>query len=200
MPVNLSSIDLSKIKKEHLLLGGAVFLLLVSWVIFNNVFKPLAGKIKAVSEQIEERKRTAQLGEISPQALKDLEKETKAIRAQLDYYQDRLSATPDVPQLLKELNQIAERLKIKISSVTPFSREETLLPGKTELLLQTPLKIKMQCGYHELGIFINRVENSPRFMEITGLKINADSKDIWQHQVELELVSYALVSGQDFVK
>lgn len=185
-------IDLNKIKKEHLLIGCIILIAAIAFLSYRNIFKPLMGKSKKVSKQIEQRKRDIQGAEVGPDSLKELEAEIERLKTQINYYQQRLASEADVPQILKELNQIAERLKIEFVSVTPFTSEEIPLPGGEEFIFQKPIKISLRSGYHPLGIFINRIENSSRFMKITELKINTDSKDTWKHQVELVITSYGL--------
>lgn len=190
----MANLDLSKIKKEHLVLICAILAVVIVFAAYKNIFTPLLGKIKDVSVQKQQRQRDIQKAKVGPEVLKELEEELDEIKARIDYYRQGLLVKPDVPQILKELNQIAERLRIKFVSVNPLERKETILPGAGELLLQIPIRIKLQCGYHELGIFINKIENLPRFMKITELKINADSGNIWTHQAELVITSYSLIA------
>ncbi|MCQ9208018.1 MAG: type 4a pilus biogenesis protein PilO [Omnitrophica bacterium] len=188
------NLDLTKVKKEHLLVISIILIITIGLVAYNNVLKPLLGRISVVSGQIKEKKRKIQRAEVSFQTLAVLEDEIRAIKIKSDYYEQKLQAPAEMPQILKELNQMAERLKVKIVSVNPLEREETVLPGSEEFLLETPLRIKLQCGYHQLGVFINQIENSTRLMKISELKISSDSRDIWTQQVELVVTNYGLVS------
>ena len=191
----MQNIDLSKIKKEYLALICMILIAVITFLAYKNTFAPMLARIKKVSAQIEQRKMNIQKAKVGPQALKKLEKEVDIYKSQVDYYQQKLKAKANMPQILRELNQMAERLKIKFVSVNPLERKETLLPGGEEFLLQIPIRIKLECEYHQLGIFINQIENSLRLMKITELKISADSKNIWTHQAELVITSYLLVSN-----
>lgn len=190
------NIDLSKVKKEYLLASCAILIVAILFLSYNNIFKPLLGKIKQVSEQIEQTERDIQRAKVSPDSLKGLEAGIEKLKARIDYYQRKLTSKVDVPQILKELNQMAEPLRIKIVSVNPLAKEEISLPGGEEFIFQVPIRISLKCGYHQLGIFINKIENSPRFMKIADLKINAVSRDIWAHDIELVITSYGLGSKE----
>ena len=190
----MANIDLSKLKKEHLVLIYIILFVAIAFAAYKNVFNPMRGKIKEVSAQIEQRKGNIQKAKVSPEVLENLEAEIDRLNTQIGYYQQSLQASADVPQILGELNQMAERLNVKIVSVNPLERKETILPGGEGVLTQIPIRLKLQCGYHGLGIFINQIENSSRFMKITQLKIGAEAKSIWEHQAELVITSYRLVS------
>ena len=73
-----------------------------------------------------------QKARISPEDLKKLENEVKEFNTQINYYIRKLSAQADVPQILKELNEIAERLGIKFVSVKPKKKQEVVLPAGEE--------------------------------------------------------------------
>ena len=191
------NIDLSKVKKEHLLIGGVALIVIILLLAFFNIFKPLLGKSKDADLQIVQKQNTIERAKVGPEAAKTLEKELIQIRSELALYQDKLQDAVGVPKILRELNQIAERQKIKFVSVTPSSERKMSLPGDKEYLLQIPIRINLQCGYHELGIFINQIENFSRLMKITDIKITANPQDIWSHHVELAISSYSLVSTKE---
>ncbi len=194
MPKTKINIDLSKIKKEYLAFGSLALGVIIVFMAYANIFTPLLKKNAQLSAQIKQKTADIQRGKIGPQALQKLQLEINQLKTQVDYYQKMLPVQTDIPQVLKELNQIAERLKIKFDSVTPLEIEQTPLPESDLLLLEIPIRIKMQCGYHQLGIFINQIENSTRFMKITQLRIDSNTRDVWQHRAELVIGSYRLIS------
>jgi Tfp pilus assembly protein PilO len=192
---NLSwqNIDLSKIKKEHLALLCLVLIIGIIFFAYRNIFQPLQKSMEQVSAKLQKTEIDIKMARISPENLKKLENNVSEINTEISHYVRRLSTHADVPQILKELNGIAERLDIKFVSVKPQKEQGVLLPLGKEVLLQIPINIRLQCGYHQLGVFINQIESSTRFMKITKLKIHTEQRNIWQHQVELDISSYNLV-------
>lgn len=186
------NIELSKIKRKEWILIYVFIILVIFSSSYNFIFSPLVREIKTVSAQIERKEGSIQKAKINPQFLKELEGEIEQLGAQMAYYEENLKALRDVPQILKELNQIAEHLDIKFVSVNPLERQKVPLPGDKEYFEQVPISIKLKCGYHQLGIFINRIESSAQFMKVTQLKISLEPKDIWNHQVELVITSFGL--------
>ncbi|MFC1632212.1 type 4a pilus biogenesis protein PilO [Candidatus Omnitrophota bacterium] len=184
------NIDLSKIPKKSWVLICVFLILAICAFSYNIVFYPMLSKIKDLSVQVQQRKRIIQKAEVDPEYFGDLSSEIELLKSTMKTYQQELMALTEVPQILKELNQIAAGLDIKFVSVDPLEREKLMLPGAREQLLRFPIKVKLQCGYHQLGVFINRIESSAQFMQISDLKISLDSRDIWTHQVELVITNF----------
>ena len=195
--INLSNIDFTKVKKEYLIAACLIFLLLIVFFSYRSVLSPLLSEIRHISTEMERRTIDIQRARIAPQDLSSLEEEIARIREQADIYQSQLEGVRDVPQILKEFNSIAEALKVTIVSVDPLSSEEIALPAGDQILLQAPIKIKMRCGYHQLGMFINQIENSPNFMKITNVKLSANSSNIWLHNAEMVITSFRLISAAE---
>jgi len=197
--IDLSKIDLSKLKKEHLIVICVLLVIAVIFFFYQSIFRPLTGEIGRASRQIGQRERDIQRAKTAPK-LKDLEGEIRAIEGELKVYQQGLKAPTDIPQILETLDKIARRQKIEFISLTPLEAKEVLLPRGEEFLLEVPIRMQLRCGYHELGIFINQIENADRVMKVTGLKVKVDSSNIWSHQVELVVASYRIVPKEELRK
>ncbi len=197
--IDLSSIDLSKLKKGHLIVTCALLIIVIMFFSYQSIFRPLAGEIKETSRQLGQKERDLQRAKRVVD-LEGLEKGIKAIKGELGIYQQGLKAPADIPQILEALDKVARRQRIEFTSLTPLEAKEVLLPWGEESLLEVPIKMQLRCGYHELGIFINQVENAGRFMKVTNLRVKADSGNIWSHQVELVIASYSIASKGDLQK
>ena len=194
--IDLSGIDLSRLKSEHLIVICVLLTIAIIFFSYQSIFKPLVGEIKETSRQIEQRERDLQRAKTA-QNLEDMEKEIKAIKEELMVYQQRLNAPIDIPQVLEVLDSIAKHQKIEFISVTPLEAKEVLLPRGEEFLLEVPIEMQLRCGYHALGVFINQIENADRVKKVTDLRMKVDSSNIWSHQVELVVVSYRVVSREE---
>lgn len=192
--IDLSSIELGRIKKDYLVVGFVALIIIIIFFAYKNIFSPTLSRIKKISAQIGKKKTNIERAKVGPLTLVELEQEIEALNKRMNYCQENLRSLADVPQILKELNRMAEQLNIRFSSVNPLEKEARLLPGGEEFIVQIPIKIQLQCGYHQFGTFINQIENSPRIMKIIELKINADPNNVWAHQTELTVSSYNLVS------
>ncbi len=83
----------------------------------------------------------------------------------LALFRERYPEKGEPSWLTETLNQLADAAGVSILSVTPVSRE--LFQGYFRL----PVRIEIECGYHELGDFTARVENNPRFIKINSMRV-----------------------------
>jgi Tfp pilus assembly protein PilO len=57
-------------------------------------------------------------------------------------------------------------------------------PAGAAPYIEIPITINLRCSYHDLGRFINMIENSDRFMKVTDLTINTNP-DPMVHNIRL---------------
>ena len=190
----MANIDLSKVRKDYLALISIGLIALLALFAYMKIFSPLFFKIKSASRQVEQKRSELERARISPDALRKLEREMAAITKEAEFYQDRLNVNIDVPQILKELNQLGEQLGVRFVAVKPLSAQQRPLPGNGQLLIEIPIQLRLECGYHQLGIFINQIENSTRLMKVTELKVSATACNTWAHNAELVISNYMLVN------
>ena len=65
---------------------------------------------------------------------------------------------------------------------------------KAKAYQEIPIMISARSGYHELGSFISKLENADRFMEVSDIKLKANSANFRKHNVELIVSTYLLVN------
>ena len=95
--------------------------------------------------------------------------------------------------MFETLKEVTEESQIKFVSIEPQKTKKIELEGSENIYLELPIKIKLHCGYYELIDFLYQVEHSERLMKVTDLSISSDSKDYWEHGVEIFISTYASV-------
>jgi len=55
-----------------------------------------------------------------------------------------------------------------------------------------PIKIEIQCGYHSLGKFLSKIENSQRFMDVDDIVISPDAANPLKHRVSMKISTFML--------
>lgn len=129
----------------------AVGTLIAGW---SFVVKPelnAAAKIRAEKNDYRER-----VGLVSKIA--DAEKRLAALHG-------RLPEKAEISWLIETINKLADDAGISLLSVTPVSREPF------EGYYRLPVRIDIECSYHQLGDFVSRVENSPRFLSVRAMRV-----------------------------
>lgn len=125
--------------------------------------------------------------------LNTLKEKITQLDRKLDYYEKSLPSEKDIPAVLEYLSNSAKGLDVKIIEIKPIEQSET---GTNENLIYycVPILLKAECGYHQLGRFINKLENADRFMRISDIRVRTASRAGKNsiHNVELVILTYVM--------
>lgn len=105
----------------------------------------------------------------------------------------RIVSEDQFPALLQEISGLANKHEVKIIQLKP-SREiqgangdKRKPAGKLEALFVT---LDLTCGYHNLGGFINGLENLPAFVKVREIRIEPQEKDYLHQRAKVVLITY----------
>jgi Tfp pilus assembly protein PilO len=137
----------------------------------------LRGEIKALEQEI--RDLQAQLA--SPEELKAKEEFLKKIAA-------KLPDSADAPGFFDALRQILQVTNVEYTELEPLKEISR------SVYVEIPYRIKCKARYHDLGHFINLIEENPkRFMRIKTFTIENQDDRPSIHPVEIELATFMFV-------
>ena len=174
--------NIKPIKKEYIILAGLIVVIL--WVLsYVMVFKPMAGSLKAKKAVIEKKIVEINNAKSAKANLDKLKRELAEIEKKVTYYKDKLPAEKEMPSLLKGFTDMANQCRIKFITIQPQDTYSQS-PAVAAPYIEIPITINLICSYHDLGRFINMIENSDRFMKVTDLTINTNP-DPMVHNIRL---------------
>ncbi|MFH1281366.1 MAG: type 4a pilus biogenesis protein PilO [Candidatus Omnitrophota bacterium] len=103
----------------------------------------------------------------------------------------RILLESQVSELLQEISNVANKFNIKISQIRPIrqAQKEKSAIGQDKLSLVL-INLDLVCDYHNLGRFIQALENSSVFMGVQGLDISTQLPDYLKQKVKLVLKTY----------
>jgi type IV pilus assembly protein PilO len=159
--------------------------------VFVFTMKPMCEKLKKLEADIQiERKNLEEAKElISKREM--YEKWITAIKENIKYYEGKLPNAKETDKLLEDLARIAIDTKIKYRLIKPGAMT-SLQSEKIELpYYRWPISMRLSCGYHELGLYINQLETATRFIKVDDIAIDAED-DVLQHRVTLNLSTYVV--------
>lgn len=108
-------------------------------------------------------------------------------------YEKKFPKEEEVPALLESLSTIAKRSSVDIIAVKPVKIEAKEQMEKIAgIFHEIPIEILAKGGYHQLGQFINRLENLDRFMEVIDIEIVRDNTTPRRHYLRLLVSTYIL--------
>lgn len=174
-----------------------LFIILVLFVIaiyFYVLFLPSLKTIKALSPQIKTVKQQLGLIQTDENNTLNFKSQIESQSTKLKVYQKKLPTEEEIPTLLEELSRLAKDTNIQIIAIKP-KRSQKTTENVSEIYVELPIDIIAKSGYHQLGHFINKLENADRFLKIKNIKIVASSDDPLRHDVSL-VVSAFVLSGE----
>jgi type IV pilus assembly protein PilO len=121
----------------------------------------------------------------------DLQKNSEKVES----YEKKLPVEQEIPALLENLSNMARDSNIKIVGIVPAmpSSKDDKSAKSSPIYREIPILITAKSGYHELGHFLNRLENAGRFMKVVDIKIRANKASPKKHDVEIMVCTYILL-------
>lgn len=103
----------------------------------------------------------------------------------------KIISEADIPSLLQDIDTIAKNNKVKILQITPGSADVSK-DNKSAIgnFIPVFVSLELNCGYHNLGAFINEMENHEKFIAVEALKITPITGNYQQERADLVLKTY----------
>ena len=187
-------LDFGKNKTQVIALIGAV-VLITAVVYLNFILKPQVTGV--AREIIKKNKLTRELKDAEGDVgrIGSLRKDIESHNKKIERYEKMLPAEQEIPTLLENLSDMARASNVKIVGITPsITKSENTQSNKT--YEEIPILISAKSGYHELGNFLAKLENSDRFMKVVDIKIRSSAATPKRHDVDLLVLTYILLKGK----
>jgi len=186
-------INLPKDPRTKIIIGVIIILLISP--LFFKAYKSLWAKNKKLMAEInkntEELKKSAALYATQ----ENLNSEIKRLNLQLSSVEEKIFR--ETEEAFVNINRFALESKVSLKSIEPLERTKVQIPGsKNQYLELLPLNLKVKCDFYQLLQFLNKIERAANVMPILDIKIQSDSKDIWNHDIQITLKIPILVSSR----
>lgn len=169
-----------------------LFSVLVLYLDINFVFKNQLGALKKIEPTIVGLKKNLENLKSDLVKMQELKKKQigppeKAVKAK------KIIPSEQLASLLQNLSDIANKNDVKIEQVKPAKdtqiSKQDKLPGmdKFQPVLIT---LDLESDYHNLGKFINDIENGKIFISVQSAKITSQQADFFKQKVNLVLRTY----------
>lgn len=169
-----------------------LFSVLVLYLDINFVFKNQLGALKKIEPAIVGLKKNLENLKSDLVKMQELKKKQigppeKAVKAK------KIIPSEQLASLLQNLSDIANKNNVKIEQIKPAKdtqiSKQDKLPGmdKFQPVLIT---LDLESDYHNLGKFINDIENGKIFISVQSAKITTQQADFFKQKVNLVLSTY----------
>jgi Tfp pilus assembly protein PilO len=190
MAFNLKNIDFKDAKTQTTILialfAVVVFILYISYIFLPQVTNDIniIGKTIGIMGELKEaRSLIAQRD--------DLKKKAELYNEKIELYEKKLPAQQEIPSFLENLSKMARSANITIIGIIPVTLK-LQKERRSQVYQEMPILITAKSGYHELGRFLNNLEDGPRFIKVVDINIKADAVAPKKQDVELVVYTYVL--------
>ncbi|MDP2940174.1 MAG: type 4a pilus biogenesis protein PilO [Candidatus Omnitrophota bacterium] len=148
-------------------------------------------KVSTLSAQLTDKKNSLTLVERGSKSLSEAKKEIIEMGKRIVQLEKKLPKQIETTLLIDTLKDITEEARLKFSSIEPLAQRNFELKGQDEFYVELPIAVKLKCTFFDLIDFIHKIENSARLMKISKFTIRDNPQDVWEHNVELSISTFA---------
>lgn len=180
-------------KQKKLVLGIiiAVFLLYIN---FGLILAGQLKNLKNISTRLKQAGSSLSQYTKYSDNLKELSADINSLKGKYAARETMIFSDSDMPLFLNDISQKANALGIKMMQIRPEAVDEKAKGSPVYEVAgfkfwPLAIKLELSCGYHQLGVFLSRLESNP-LVAVTDLKIIRDSLDSRKQKSELTLRIY----------
>lgn len=156
--------------KVQKIMLGAMAVIILSFVYFGTSFLPFnypvrRAKIQALEQEHEKLSAELEKARRMVGNLARLEAEYQRLHEQWNSAQELLPGAKEMPDFLRKVTTAGVRAGVE------FELFEPKAPSPREFYTEHPVKVKIRGGYHQVGIFLSRIANMPRIVNVTRLEL-----------------------------
>lgn len=170
--------------EKRQLFFGVVLVVLALVAYIKWLVAPPFRDIRDLQVKISEKKRSLSTIEKAIPRLPEMEAKIAHLRQRANTLKGQLPGRSELPTLLERLSEVAEKSDVKIIEISPSTTIQ-VGRGVPDVYEELPIAITAKSGYHELGSFINQLENSDRIFLVKDIQIQSDRNDQKRHHVRL---------------
>ena len=107
-----------------------------------------------------------------------------ALRKRLEAAQERLPLEREVPRLYRQVSDLAVQSGLGLALFQPRAPEEKAV------LTELPIAVISESGYHQLGVFFDKVGRLPRIVNLGDFRMSGIERATGSVRAELTLTTY----------
>jgi Tfp pilus assembly protein PilO len=159
--------------------------------------KPTISSLADTSPKVRDIQRRLNLTRQDIANIATYKMQVEDLRKRLSAYKKKFSTTQQIDPLLKELSEMAQISGVKIIAIKPHLTATQIQQNLANVAYQKfPISITAICSYHELGTFLNKLENADIFMRVTDIKIIGNAENPAEHDVYILVNTYVFAEGR----
>jgi type IV pilus assembly protein PilO len=116
--------------------------------------------------------------------LRPFRAQSEVLRRKLDTAKERLPSEREIPQVYRQVSDLATQSGLGVSLFQPKPAEER------DVLSEVPITVTAECTYHQLGAFLERVGKMPRIVSLGEFRLIGIDRPTGTLRAEMTLATY----------
>ena len=108
----------------------------------------------------------------------------EALRKRLDLAKERLPSEREIPQVYRQVSDLATQSGLGVSLFQPKPAEDR------DVLSEVPIVVTAESTYHQLGAFLERVGKMPRIVSLGDFRLVGIDRPTGTIRAEMTLATY----------
>lgn len=186
-------------RRQYLVAGAAALIIIV--LMFFVLIKPKSGDIKSVNARIAAEQKTEQDLRAQRRQLEQARADAPATQAELAKFNALLPAQPALAVFIRQVQAIANREGIDLTSIAPSPPTALQAPGGRAAVtgVQTiSVNLNVVGGFFRLESFVARLETLARVVEVRSIAITPTTDQLtgaFTLQSTITLTMYVVQPG-----
>jgi type IV pilus assembly protein PilO len=168
--MNLDTID-GIPKTQRLIVYGILFAAIMG-LFFMYSYRPKNKIVDQLSSQVKDLERQIVVNKSLAGKKDELLTKNAELQEKLLEVQQKFPTSSEVTDLLKQVSVLGQQSGLDIQLWKPRSK----VKNPSNLYYEIPVEIEVLGGYHEVGIFFDKVSKLSRIVNITDLNMSNQSK------------------------
>ena len=176
--------SLANVPRPQKIIAGVVGLAIVAGLGYVLVISPKIAEratLRQVSETLRAEVAKAHADEAN---LRPFRLQAEALRRRLQAAKDRLPSEKEMPQLYRQITDLALQSGLQVALFAPKPQEEK------DDVAAVPIAMTGEGSYHQLGAFFTRVSRLPRIVDLGDFRLVAIERPTGTMRAELTLETF----------
>ncbi len=183
---------IQKIPSKTRVMGflGLVGLIIILFI--WQVHIPKKTEIKSLEDQIQKLTAEIRANDEKIKKLDELRAEVKALQAQLKLLTEQLPPETEVSGLLRQIQSLVTQSGLTLKVWKPEKRKT----HSSGLYEEIPISLELSGGYHNVGVFFDRVSKLTRIVNMLNLKMGSaklEKSGVFNIKINCTAMTFAAV-------
>ena len=166
-----------------------LFTFVLVYVDYSLFLRAQIQKLNMLNSKISSTKKDINKLQQDMSSMKDI-KQGQEIRGAQSAKAIRIISVNEIPELLKEISDMANKNQVRINQIRPSREAKDTKNALAQKFDSVIIALDLSGEYHKVGVFINDLENADVFLSVEEIRVVSNAKDFFHQDVKLTLKTY----------